>query len=94
MRQTQRSPEGPRHLHRIPRLSEAPWDATRLKTTGRGDDERIRAVKLPFMAFPDGSVLKNPPANAEDVSLIPELGRSPGEGKGVELCVEPAAFTE
>ena len=24
MRQTQRSPEGPRHLHRIPRLSEAP----------------------------------------------------------------------
>ena len=25
MRQTQRSPEGPHHLHRIPRLSEAPW---------------------------------------------------------------------
>ena len=25
-RQTQRSPEGPRHLHRIPRLSEAPWE--------------------------------------------------------------------
>ena len=24
--QTQRSPEGPRHLHRIPRLSEAPWE--------------------------------------------------------------------
>ena len=24
LRQTQRSPEGPRHLHRIPRLSEAP----------------------------------------------------------------------
>ena len=24
---TQRSPEGPRHLHRIPRLSEAPWEA-------------------------------------------------------------------
>ena len=22
----QRSPEGPRHLHRIPRLSEAPWE--------------------------------------------------------------------
>ena len=27
LRQTQRSPEGPRHLHRIPRLSEAPWEA-------------------------------------------------------------------
>ena len=26
LRQTQRSPEGPRHLHRIPRLSEAPWE--------------------------------------------------------------------
>ena len=23
---TERSPEGPRHLHRIPRLSEAPWE--------------------------------------------------------------------
>ena len=32
--------------------------------------------------FPDGSVVKNPPANAEDTSLIPELGRSPGEGNG------------
>ena len=26
VRQTQRSPEGPRHRHRIPRLSEAPWE--------------------------------------------------------------------
>ena len=26
LRQTQRSPEGPRHLHRIARLSEAPWE--------------------------------------------------------------------
>ena len=26
LRQTQRSPEGPRRLHRIPRLSEAPWE--------------------------------------------------------------------
>ena len=25
LRQTQRSPEGPRHLHRIPTISEAPW---------------------------------------------------------------------
>ena len=24
--QTQRSPEGPHHLHRIPRLSEVPWE--------------------------------------------------------------------
>ena len=33
-------------------------------------------------------VVKNPPANAgdvRDVSLIPELGRSPGEGNGYPL---------
>ena len=27
-------------------------------------------------------MLKNPPANAEDVGLIPGLGRSPGDGHG------------
>ena len=32
--------------------------------------------------FPGGSVVKNPPANAVDVGLIPGLGRSPGEGNG------------
>ena len=30
--------------------------------------------------FPDGSVVKNPPANTRDAGLIPGLGRSPGEG--------------
>ena len=30
--------------------------------------------------FPGGSVVKNPPANAGDISLIPGLKRSPGEG--------------
>ena len=29
------------------------------------------------MAFPDGSAVKNPPANSGDAALIPELGRSP-----------------
>ena len=32
------------------------------------------------MGFPGGSVVKNPPANARDVSSIPELGGSPGGG--------------
>ena len=32
--------------------------------------------------FPDGSVVKNLPANSGDVSSIPELGRSPGGGNG------------
>ena len=32
-----------------------------------------------FMGFPGGSVVKNLPANAEDVGLILGWGRSPGE---------------
>ena len=31
------------------------------------------------------SVVKNPPANAGDMDLIPGLGRSPGEGNGNPL---------
>ena len=44
--------------------------------------------------FPDGSVLKNLPANMEDAGdtgSIPGLGRSPGEGNGNTLqfsCLE------
>ena len=32
--------------------------------------------------FPGGSAVKNPPASAGDAALIPESGRSPGEGNG------------
>ena len=35
--------------------------------------------------FPGGSVVKNPPANAGDVSSIPASGRALGEGKGNAL---------
>ena len=35
--------------------------------------------------FPGGSAVKNPPANAGDVGLIPGPGRSPGEGNGNPL---------
>ena len=34
------------------------------------------------LGFPDGSAVKNPPANAGDVGLIPGLGKPPGEGNG------------
>ena len=34
------------------------------------------------MGFPGGSVEKNPPANARDISSVPGSGRSPGEGNG------------
>ena len=32
------------------------------------------------MGFPDGLVVKNPPANARDWSSVPESGRPPGKG--------------
>ena len=35
-----------------------------------------------IMGFPGGSVVKNPPANAGDMSLILGLGRSPGKENG------------
>jgi len=34
------------------------------------------------LGFPGGSAIKNLPANAGDLGLIPGLGRSPGEGNG------------
>ena len=38
-----------------------------------------------YMGFPGGAVVKNLPANAGDVGLIPGLGRSPGVGNGNPL---------
>jgi len=40
------------------------------------------------MGFPDGSEVKNPPANTEDIrneGSIPGSGRFPGEGNGNPL---------
>ena len=37
------------------------------------------------LGFPGGSVVKNLPANAENISSIPGSGRSPGEGNGNQL---------
>ena len=37
------------------------------------------------LCFPGGSAVKNPPANAGDMGLIPGLGRSPGGGNGNPL---------
>ena len=38
-----------------------------------------------FRGFPGGSVVKNSPANAGDLGLIPGSGRSPGEGNSNPL---------
>ena len=37
------------------------------------------------LGFPGGTVVKSLPANAGDAGLIPESGRSPGEGNGNPL---------
>ena len=44
----------------------------------------LEAFKLDS-GFPGGSVVKNPPANAEATGLIPGSGRSPGRGNGNSL---------
>ena len=47
-----------------------------------------------YQGFPDGLVIKNPPVDAgdtRDAGSIPELGRSPGGGRGNPLqcsCLE------
>ena len=39
-----------------------------------------------YWTFPGGSVVKNPPANAEDIGLIPgDVIRYPGGGNGTPL---------
>ena len=48
-------------------------------------DAYLRNLKLLFLGFPSGSVVKNLPANVEDTEdkgSIPGLGRSSGEGYG------------
>ena len=40
------------------------------------------SVPKAVLGFPGSSAVKNPPANAGDVGLIPGSGRSPGEGNG------------
>ena len=47
--------------------------------------------KTHFQGFPHDSVIKNLPANAGDMGLIPGLERSPGEENGNPLqysCLE------
>ena len=55
------------------------------KTEPEGDPGTLRLRPRAREGFPGGSVVRNPPANAGDVSSIPESGRSPGEGIGHPL---------
>ena len=44
-----------------------------------------RLPTLVFLGFSCGSAGKEPTCNAEDLGLIPRLGRPPGEGNGYPL---------
>ena len=46
---------------------------------------RDRLPSLVFLGFPCGSAGKESACNVGDLGSIPELGRSPGEGKGYPL---------
>ena len=54
----------------------------------------VKVYSLYQVGFPGDVVVKNPPVNAGDIrdmDLIPESGRSPGEGHGNPLqysCLE------
>ena len=54
----------------------------------------LNGISFSF-GFPGGSVVKNLPANAGDVDLIPGLGRSPREGNGNTLpwTEEPVGYS-
>ena len=49
------------------------------------DGSDLAAAVFYCMVLPSGSVVKNSPASAGDAGLIPELGRTPGEGNGNPL---------
>ena len=51
-------------------LKELEKEQTKLKASWRKEVKKIR------MDFPGGSVVNNSPANAGDMGLIPDLGRS------------------
>ena len=49
------------------------------------------SFKVYFLGFPGGLVAENPPANAGNMGLIPDPGRSPGGGHDNPLqyyCLE------
>ena len=64
----------------------SPWCA-RSETVGGVHicQKESNSILLSMTGFPCGSVVKNPPANAGDVGLIPGSGRSSGEGNGYPL---------
>ena len=56
-----------------------------------GKDDNVSYFLCIHRGFPGGSAVKNPPANAGNMGLIPASRQSPGEGNGNPLqysCLE------
>ena len=49
-----------------------------LREIGQAEEDKYHII----LGFPGGSAGKESACNGRDLGLIPELGRSPGEGKG------------
>ena len=68
----------------------SPWNSPG-QNTGVGNYSLLQwifptqGLNLQSLGFLGRSVVKNPPANAGDMGLLPELGRSPGERNGNPL---------
>ena len=54
---------------------------------GKDPRRRDRLPSPVFLGFPGGSAGKESSCNAEDLDLIPGLGRSPGEGKATHSSI-------
>ena len=70
-------------------MQETQFDSWVRKTHWRRD----RLPTPAFLGFPCGSAGKESACNAGDLSLIPGLGRSPGEGKGYPLLENSMNYT-
>ena len=58
-----------------------------LREIGQAEEDKYHII----LGFPGGSAGKESACNGRDLGLIPELGRSPGEGNGYPLqysCLE------
>ena len=63
-------------------MGSIPGQGTRITYVSQhGQKVTIKKVII-IKGFPGGSLVKNPPANAGDMGLIPGLRRYPGEGNG------------